>query len=388
MRRIKLALALHNHQPVGNFPWVFAQAYDEAYEPMLAALERHPHVRMAVHYSGPLLDWLRAERPDFILRLRSLIERGQVEAMGGAYYEPILASIPDADKLGQLRKMSRALEEELGARPQGVWLAERVWEPHLPRFLAEAGLEWTILDDMHFKITGLDDADLDGAYLTEETGHAVKVYASSQKLRYLIPWGTVPEVIAYLRAQATEDGQRLLLMGDDGEKFGSWPTTYTHCWERGWVEELFRALADEQDWLELVLLGEHAATTAPRGRVYLPTASYAEMMEWALPAERSYELTALREAFAKEGREDVLRYLRGGFWRSFLSKYTEVNAMHKKMLRVHGKVWEAARRLPDGDIGLDELWQGQCNCPYWHGVFGGIYLTAIRAEMYRRLIVA
>ena len=40
--RISLALAIHNHQPVGNFGWVMAEVYDLAYEPMVAALERHP----------------------------------------------------------------------------------------------------------------------------------------------------------------------------------------------------------------------------------------------------------------------------------------------------------------------------------------------------------
>lgn len=388
MKRIKLALALHNHQPVGNFPWVIEQTYREAYEPLVAALERHPHVRATLHYTGSLLDWLRAERPGFLARIRALVGRGQVEMMGGAYYEPILASIPDVDKLGQLAKMSQVLEEEFGVRPLGAWLAERVWEPHLPRFLAEGGIAWTILDDMHFKMAGLDDPVLDGYYLTEEAGRCIKVYATSQRLRYLIPWATVPEVIAYLRAEASEDGQRLLVMGDDGEKFGAWPTTYKHCWQDGWMETFFQALAGEQDWLEVVLLGEHAASAPPRGRVYLPTASYAEMMEWSLPPERTRELAVLRETFTRDGRADVLRYLRAGFWRNFLAKYPEVNALHKKMLRVHSKVWRAVQRAPADDCGLEELWQGQCNCPYWHGVFGGIYMTSIRAEMYRRLLQA
>ncbi len=70
---ISLALALHNHQPVGNFGWVFAEVYEQAYEPMVAALERHPGVRLSLHYTGPLLEWLRAERPEFIDRLRALV---------------------------------------------------------------------------------------------------------------------------------------------------------------------------------------------------------------------------------------------------------------------------------------------------------------------------
>jgi len=62
-RRISLALTLHNHQPVGNFGWVIAETFDRAYLPMLEALECHPSVRLALHYSGPLLSWIRTERP-------------------------------------------------------------------------------------------------------------------------------------------------------------------------------------------------------------------------------------------------------------------------------------------------------------------------------------
>jgi alpha-amylase/alpha-mannosidase (GH57 family) len=104
--RISLALALHNHQPVGNFGWVFADVYEQAYRPMLEALERHPGVRLALHYTGPLLDWLGSERPEFMDRLAALVARGQVELMGGGYYEPVLASLPERDRLGQLTAMA------------------------------------------------------------------------------------------------------------------------------------------------------------------------------------------------------------------------------------------------------------------------------------------
>ena len=81
--RISLALTLHNHQPVGNFGWVIAQVFDEAYRPMIEAIERHPNVRLSLHYSGPLLEWLIVERPDTIDRLGALVARDQVEILGG-----------------------------------------------------------------------------------------------------------------------------------------------------------------------------------------------------------------------------------------------------------------------------------------------------------------
>ena len=49
--RISLALALHNHQPVGNFGWVFADVYERAYEPLVGLLERRDErlVRLPVY---------------------------------------------------------------------------------------------------------------------------------------------------------------------------------------------------------------------------------------------------------------------------------------------------------------------------------------------------
>src|SRR6478752_3525985 len=246
--RISLALAIHNHQPVGNFGWVFAEVYERAYEPMVAALERHPHVRLSLHYSGPLLDWLRAERPDFVDRLRALVERDQVEILGGGYFEPVLASLPERDRIGQAVRMGDELETLFGRRPAGAWLAERVWEPDLPTSLVAAGYDWTILGDAHFRAAAIPEEDLWGPYTTEDQGQLLRVFGTEQGLRYRIPFRNVEEVIDYLRLHATEDGERVGMMGDDGEKFGAWPTTWEHCWgERRWVDRFFEALDAKAD---------------------------------------------------------------------------------------------------------------------------------------------
>ena len=160
-----------------------------------------------------------------------------------------------------------------------------MWEPHLPRFLAEAGVTWTVVDDSHFKMVGLADQDLRGYYLSEEEGQAVGIFPSLKLLRYIIPWRDVDEVIETFRGWAEETPDGIAVMGDDGEKFGSWPETYRHCWgQDGWMDRFFAALEENSSWLITTPLGEYAARFPPRGRVYLPTASYEEMMAWALPA--------------------------------------------------------------------------------------------------------
>ncbi len=386
---IQLGLLFHNHQPVGNFPWVFQQVYEESYLPMIEALERHPGVRVALHYTGSLLDWLAEEHPEFLLRVGALIARKQVEIVGGGYYEPIVPAIPDRDQLAQIRRFSDRLEREFGVRPAGMWIAERVWEPSLPRVLREAGIEWTILDDVHFKNVGLEESDLYGYYATEDQSSVLKVYATSKTLRYTIPWRPVTETIHALRRLATTDGRRIAVMGDDGEKFGSWPETQSYCWGRdgrsGWVDEFFTALEANKDWLHTVQLGAYARTHTALGRIYIPTSSYIEMTEWALPAQKAYQFQKALHQLEAEKREGLLQFMRGGFWRNFLVRYPEINNQHKKMLRVHERVYAAGGTPETGAI---HLWKAQANDTYWHGLFGGIYMAHARSAIYHHLIKA
>jgi alpha-amylase len=385
--RISLALAIHNHQPVGNFGWVFEEVYGQAYGPLINALERHPGVRLSLHYTGPLLEWLRSEHPEFIARIGALVARGQIEIIGGGYFEPVLASLPERDRIGQLRRMADELTTTFGTRPRGAWLAERVWEPDIPTSLVAAGYQWTILDDAHFRAAAIPEEALWGPYTTEDQGHLLTVFGTEQGLRYRIPFREVDEVIAYLREHATEAGNRLGTMGDDGEKFGAWPTTYEHCWGKGqWVERFFTALEENASWLTTVTPSDWLSRRAPIGRVYVPTGSYAEMGEWALPADEGALYSKVLHDAQAAGRPEV-RWLRGAFWRNFQVKYREINDLHKQMLRTSAKV----ARMADGpskDRAVDHLYRGQSNDCYWHGLFGGIYISHMRLATHEHLIAA
>ena len=51
-----------------------------------------------------------------------------------------------------------------------MWIPERVWEQSMTSDLVDAGIEYTMLDDFHFKNAGLTDDQLHGYYLTEDDG--------------------------------------------------------------------------------------------------------------------------------------------------------------------------------------------------------------------------
>ncbi len=158
MAGVRLILALHNHQPVGNFDGVFASSYRDSYLPFLEVMEEYPTIPFALHTSGPLLEWLVEHRPEYVARVRQLVEAGRVEILGGGFFEPILTMIPHRDRVGQIRDYTRFLGETFGTEVRGAWLAERVWEQQLVTRLVEAGVEYTVLDDFHFQRAGSTSA--------------------------------------------------------------------------------------------------------------------------------------------------------------------------------------------------------------------------------------
>ena len=57
------------------------------------------------------------------------------------------------------------------------------------------------------------------------------------------------------------------------------------------------------------------------------------------------------------------------------------------MLRVSRKYHRLTSRKRDDELQTPIL-RGQCNCAYWHGVFGGFYLPHLRHAVYHHLITA
>jgi alpha-amylase len=390
--KFHLSLLIHAHQPVGNFEDVLERCYQRGYLPFAKLLERHPSIRVGLHYSGPLLLWIEKNHPEYFDLLLSLVKRSQVEMVGGGFYEPILAVIPPEDQREQIERLAAYLEQHFGKRPSGAWLAERVWEPQLPSALAASQVSYSLVDDFHFLCAGFEPPELCGAYQAEDRGKCVRLFPGQKTLRYLVPFGKVEEIMQYLREAAQTQPEGVAMFGDDMEKFGVWPGTYEHCYEDGWLETFFAALESNADWLSLTTPAEYADSHPPLGRADLPTASYPEMTEWVLPTGVRQRFQAVQQEFAK--RPEVAAFLRGGSWRGFFRKYSEANLLHKKMLRTATRLAAVPLRKADAKPvrelaeARDLLLRAQCNDAYWHGVFGGLYAPHLRTELWRSLIRA
>ncbi len=390
---VRFVFVLHDHQPVGNFDGVIEQAYRDSYLPFLDLFERHPGIRLALHTSGPLVEWLDRHHPDYLDRLARLAAAGRIEIVGGAFHEPVLAMLPRRDRIGQISTYRTWLERRLATKVSGMWVAERVWDPGMTADIAAAGIEWTILDDSHFKAAGLADEELDRLWLTEGDGATLAVFPVSERLRYVIPFAAPHMTIDHLRWLASRRHGALAIFGDDGEKFGVWPDTHRACFEEGWLETFFTLLEQNAEWIEMALPSEVVRDTPPAGTIWLPECSYREMTEWVLPPEKQLACVEARVAATSDpALAKVATFIRGGTWRNFRMRYPEANEMYARMLAVSDRLERLRRTGTADEAALAEatlaLYRGQCNCAYWHGAFGGIYLPHLRNAIYRQLIAA
>lgn len=363
MQNLNLILVIHNHQPCDNFNGVFESAYERAYKPFLDTLEKYPRIKVVMHYSGGLLEWLDAKRPEFMEQLKRLLANRQIELLSGGFYEPVLAVIPDRDKIGQINLQTEFIKNYFSYLPKGAWIAERVWDERLSEILLKCSLEYTVLDESHLVAAGVPTDKLDGYYTTSQGLHVLGV---NKKLRYIMPFAKVKDVIEYFKSLAVKNNNPLYVFGDDGEKFGLWPHTYDWVYKKGWLDGFFNFLNSERCFVKTMHSKDIFPGIQSRGQVKIPPFSYSEMMEWSQ-----------------------------GSFNNFFKIYPESNLMRNRMLDISNRVDEASRKPSMTSAEKDammtaraELYKSQSGCAYWHGVFGGIYLHHLRSGVYRHLIMS
>ena len=409
-KSIYLPIVFHFHQPVDNFDFVIEDCYKKSYEPLIDRISQFPELKVTLHFSGNLLEWLLINKPGFIDKLKVMAKRKQIEIIGGGYYEPIFAIIPYRDKIAQMKKLSGLIRREFGLEVKGAWLSERVWEPDYPSFLNDVGLKYVIVDDNHFRSTGITEEDSLYSYVTENEGKTLRIFPINEELRYLTPWKPTHFSIEYLRKMATEEGDKLALLISDAEKMGVWGTTHQICYVEGeghqegdngkpFIPALFEQIMNNK-WIKSTTLTEYMNIFSAKSLIYLPTASYDKMEEWVLPTEIRKNFKRIRKDLKEDHNIETYQFLKGGFWRYFLIKYPESNNMHKKMLHIRNKLISVEENLVKIEENLvsiilkkvdeawDEVYKSQCNDCYWHGLFGGVYLQFLRFSVYTHLINA
>lgn len=378
----KLLFGIHMHQPIDNFDWVIKQGVELCYGPFFEVMSRYPEFKFALHCSGWLMEEIKKNYPKLYKNIQSLAQSGSIEFFGAGYYEPILSVIPSEDRVKQIEILNHSIEKNFSQKPQGLWLTERVWESTLIPDIKKAGIKYTVMDDYHFQTAGFNEDILDGYYMSEESGEEIALFPISKKLRYALPFLSVKSALESIKSFTRVENSAAIIF-DDAEKFGMWPGTHEWVYEKEWLKNFVEAVLADED-IETMHYSSYYESQKPRGIAYLPNVSYYEMGEWSLRAEDALKLQSLKKEMGHERYEsEGVKFLKGGIWKNFFVKYEESNRIHKRTIELsHAKEEVKKKKF---DLALHK---SQANDSLWHGVFGGLYLSNLRDNVYTYIIEA
>jgi len=195
--KITLILGSHAHVPYGAETSEFEKTYAGLVRPFISGLCKFPHIQAALHYSGVLLHWIERSHPEMFMSIEDMVNRKQVEMLGGGFYEPMLPIIPSQDKIGQIELLTTYLRKQFGKRPQGCWIPAFAWEQGLVSPLAACGMSFTFLSERQFTLDG-GIAGMDAPCICEDQGKVITVFPVMQSLEAALAGRSVSSLLPIL----------------------------------------------------------------------------------------------------------------------------------------------------------------------------------------------
>ena len=359
--KTEIILALHIHQPFGNFDDVTDAVFRKAYRPFIDTMEKFPTVNFNLHISGPLLIWIKEKYPEFIEKIKSMAQARRLELLGGSYSEAVLPVLTYENRMEQIIRYKELFKEIIGDFPlKAFWLTERVWTPEIAENLKIAGYDYTFLDSTHIEKGGKKSEDK--LFKTNWNDSELIIIPIDRFLRYNFPFKDSNTIIENLK------NQKFAVHADDGEKFGDWPGMYEYLYEENHLSSLLSDM--EECCFDFVKVSDFINQKEKEDfeKIFIPYSSYDAMNKWSMYAEELIDIYSINDEETVKNNET--RFFSGNFFNFFI-KYPESNLISEKN-RIFSNIFRHDEKV------FTELLKSQCCCGYWHGVFGGIYLPHIR----------
>ncbi len=352
-----LQIVMPFHQPLTASETELEAICAQVYAPLLDAIAQSG-VKVAVHFTGHLLDFLSRHPDDLLARIKVMAKLGQIEILGGLFYGGVPALLPELDVRGQLEMMTEYWESMVGNAPQGFFLPELAWSAELPRLFEDTGFGYGFISSQQITLPETANPSL------------VTLLRGGKQLGAFVLDAPLSE--ALLHDDAATWMSRLAARGPltsvwiRAESLGLWPGTRERAYEQGFLNQ----------WLSALAAGTHDVTTV------LPNAALA-LAKPATPA-------ALKPGLAPE-----LGAHQGLDWQEFIVFSPLLDTVYRRMLRVSDKLREAIDTMEQD--GLEETWSdalataqrlvfaAQAPDLYWQGPHPGFDNPVLRDAVVDRL---
>lgn len=368
MQGIKVLFGTYNTMPDGASGKLYELTYQRCWRPFLSSLYKFPNVLSVLYFSGIVFQWIEENHPEFMLLLEELVDRKQIELLGGGYFNPLFPALQPSDKIGQIEMLTTYLRKTFGKRPSGGWLYEYAWDANLPLMFRNSGLGYTFLPAEMLKRAGVFDR-----------GFELLVTEDQKKLLYVLPTFDIDETFgSAIPFEAALDTLRIRY--PDVSLFPIFADGHSmHAmWENSGLESPDVMFEKTFAWfqkncleVETVLAQTYVKSLKGGKLFYLAASASARFHE----SVADLEMRSSPHLSCMMTRQAILAN------RSSKRLYDKMLHVHTLMTLLKG---DKARKKS----AQEDLWRSQDGEAYWEGPLGGIRWPEVRMSAYRSLIEA
>ena len=245
---------LHIYQPPWQHRGGIEQIASESYEYLFTLLNKYRNFSCTLNVTGSLVEQLANVRPDLLVKLKKLVDRGQIEITGSSKYHALLPLLNEREIKRQIELNQEVLAQYFDIRQtKGFYFPEMSYSFKAAKVVKKLGFKWIILDAINFQ----DKIEDDVLYQIKNIG--LKVIFRNRKISKAYP----AEVI-YLKFRKQLKKSETIITATDGEIYG-----HQH---EDWQGHLEKILQNKQ--LDVLTVGEYLSGIRSKKIIGLRDASW------------------------------------------------------------------------------------------------------------------
>jgi hypothetical protein len=174
--KVSVVLGFNAHIPVGASDTLFEKIYTERLKPFFKTIYQFPQIPIALHFSGTLIHKVDRIYGELSSLISKMIERKQIELIGGGFYEPMMPLLSHQDRIGQIELLTTYLRKSFNKRVCGSYIPDIAWEQSMTSALNSVGMLYTFLDEKRFIDAGLTINEYKLPCIHEDKGKTIAIF--------------------------------------------------------------------------------------------------------------------------------------------------------------------------------------------------------------------
>ncbi len=344
----------------------FENTYNNTLKKIISFLFNHPNVCFTFYFPGPILEWLEKNHAEFITLLSDLVNRKQVEILGGGFYEPIFPLIMPVDRVGQIEMNTTYVRKQIGKKPRGIFLGDTVWDPSLISSFKTCGMEFVILNGSLIPENEPEGKNL----IVEDMGKTLTVIPYHQPILDFTQLPDSQKILEKVK-KLSESKNNALYLNDNHLYFTSFSVNeLSILLETNWFET-FCNLIESSPLFDFSYPSLYLKNNSDCIRSFVPAGCPPEIQKWT------------SKPFLEEKQKQTSTNIK-----NFLYTYQEVQYLYSRMMYVSLNVSQCRGDKVRKKSAREFLWKAQTQESYWFLGDSGIGCEEIRQNAYKNLLTA